>query len=46
MEGTVPMEYHLHPMGENAIIIELGQEMNTLTHEKVQVLSAYLRIIH
>lgn len=41
MEGTVPMEYHLHPMGENAIIIELGQEMNTLTHEKVQVLSAY-----
>lgn len=36
------MNYTLSPMGESAIIIELGNELDLLTHQKVQAISFYL----
>lgn len=36
------MDYSLYPLGENAIIIELGNELNLLTHQKVQAISSFL----
>ena len=36
------MDYSLHPMGENAVIIEFGNELNLVTQQKVQAISSYL----
>lgn len=36
------MDYRLFPLGDHAIIIELGEEINTDTHQKVQFITSYL----
>ncbi|MGV3463739.1 MAG: carboxyltransferase domain-containing protein, partial [Heyndrickxia sp.] len=36
------MSYTLHPLGENAVMIELGNELNLDTHQKVQAISSYI----
>jgi inhibitor of KinA len=36
------MEHQLSPLGDHAIIIELGEEINMDTHQKVQVTASYL----
>ncbi|WP_394138052.1 5-oxoprolinase subunit PxpB [Cytobacillus oceanisediminis] len=36
------MEYNLHPLGDNAVLIELGNEISQEAHEKVQALTAVL----
>lgn len=36
------MEYSLHPLGDHAIIIELGKDINIATQQKVQVITEYL----
>ncbi|WP_338472211.1 5-oxoprolinase subunit PxpB [Niallia sp. XMNu-256] len=36
------MNYHLTPLSDHGIIIELGQEINTETFSHVQVISTYL----
>lgn len=34
--------YKLYPLGENAVLIEFGTEIDTKTHQKIQVISAFL----
>ncbi|MCQ6274230.1 5-oxoprolinase subunit PxpB [Bacillus sp. V3B] len=36
------MNYQLFPVGEHAILIELGEELNMDTHQKVQYITSYL----
>ncbi|PLR98451.1 5-oxoprolinase subunit PxpB [Bacillus sp. T33-2] len=36
------MEYSLHPLGDNAVIIELGEEINIKTQQKVQFICTFL----
>jgi inhibitor of KinA len=36
------MNHRLHPLGENAVIIELGEDMNLDTQQNVQVITSYL----
>ncbi|MFC0522761.1 5-oxoprolinase subunit PxpB [Pontibacillus salicampi] len=36
------MQFQLSPLGDHAIVIELGEEINLNTHEKVKRVSAYL----
>ncbi|NCU16801.1 5-oxoprolinase subunit PxpB [Pallidibacillus pasinlerensis] len=36
------MEYNLYPMGENAILIEFGTEINIETHQKIQAITNFL----
>ncbi|RFU62076.1 5-oxoprolinase subunit PxpB [Peribacillus glennii] len=36
------MEYGIHPLGDHAIIIELGKDIYEETQQKVQVVSAFL----
>lgn len=36
------MEYKLYPMGENAVLIEFGTEINIETHQKIQAITNYL----
>ncbi|RFU71396.1 5-oxoprolinase subunit PxpB [Peribacillus saganii] len=35
------MEYSLHPLGDNAVIIQLGKEINIQTQQRVQVIASY-----
>lgn len=35
------MEYSLHPLGDNAVIIELGEDMNIETQKKVEMISSF-----
>jgi inhibitor of KinA len=34
------MDYRFHPLGDNAVIIELGEEINIETHQKVNMVTA------
>jgi inhibitor of KinA len=36
------MEFNLHPLGDNAVIIELGEDINLETHKKVEMLTTFL----
>lgn len=36
------MRYTLHPLGDDAVLIELGKEISQGTHQKVQSLTAFL----
>ncbi|PLT33751.1 5-oxoprolinase subunit PxpB [Bacillus sp. V5-8f] len=36
------MEYGLHPLGDHAVIIELGKDINEETQKNVQVVTAFL----
>jgi inhibitor of KinA len=36
------LDYSLHPLGDNGVIIELGSEINEDNHKKVKAISAYL----
>ncbi|EWG10191.1 5-oxoprolinase subunit PxpB [Cytobacillus firmus] len=36
------MEYTVHPLGDNAVLIELGNEISEGAHQKVQTLTAFL----
>jgi len=36
------LEYTLFPLGENAVMIELGNELNLDTQQKVQAISSYI----
>lgn len=36
------MEYRLHPLGDNAVLIELGHEISQESHQRVQTLTAAL----
>jgi inhibitor of KinA len=36
------MEYSLHPLGDNAVIIELGNDINLETQQKVQMVTSFL----
>lgn len=36
------MEYELYPLGEDAVLIELGKEINLETHQRVQMISGLL----
>ena len=33
------MEYELYPLGEDAVLIELGKEINSETHHWVQIIN-------
>lgn len=36
------VDYRLHPLGENAVMIELGNDLNLETQEKVHAISSFL----
>ncbi|AIE58998.1 5-oxoprolinase subunit PxpB [Bacillus methanolicus] len=36
------MEYRLHPLGDNAVIIELGEDINLETQQKVKMITSFL----
>ncbi|MDE3841208.1 kinase inhibitor [Bacillus methanolicus] len=36
------MEYRLHPLGDNAVIIELGEDINIETQQKVKMITSIL----
>lgn len=36
------MKFHLSPLGDHAIVIETGKEINTATHSKVRLISGFL----
>lgn len=36
------MRYTLHPLGDDAVLVELGKEISKETHQKVQSLTAFL----
>ncbi len=36
------MDYHIEPLGDSAVIIDLGNEIDTNTQQKVQTVSSYL----
>lgn len=36
------MEFSFYPLGENAVLIEFGTEINMDTHRKIQVITTYL----
>jgi inhibitor of KinA len=35
------MEFSIHPLGDNAVTIELGKDINLDTHKKVEMLTAF-----
>ena len=36
------MDYELSPLGDQAILIQLGEDINMANHQKIQIITSYL----